>query len=108
MVNYGTNSRTSLQKVKSKNRSKKARAKYFGQLWKAAREKANLTQHQVAEELGYTSGQFISNVESGRCRFPESQLSKLQSLYKLKTPEILKLVLEEEEENLRRALGLNI
>lgn len=79
--------------------------KHQGLAWKVARQRVALTQVDVAKVLGYTSGQFISNVESGRCRFPGHQLPKIQKLYKLKTNEVLEIVLKEEEEALRRALS---
>ena len=80
--------------------------KSHGQFWKDARETSGLTQAEVALALGYKSGQFISNVESGRCRYPGHQLPKIQKLYSLKTTDVLRLVLEEEELALRQAFGV--
>jgi len=37
---------------------------------KEMREKADMTQAVLAEKLGYSSPQFISNVERGICKFP--------------------------------------
>jgi len=44
--------------------------------WKALREKVGLTQREVSDSLGYSTPQFISNVERGRCRFPVQKLPK--------------------------------
>ena len=102
MMFSGGSSRKSGQKKSIQDLRKK-----HGQFWREAREPARLTQQEVAAVLGYKSGQFISNVESGRCRFPESQLPKLQKLYALKAAAILEVVLEEEEWALRQAFGLD-
>lgn len=91
---------------REKKKSRRAISKHFGALWKEAREEAGLTQSEVAEALGYTSGQFISNVESGRCRFPGNQLGKIKKLYRLKTGDLLQMVLEEEEQVIRQALKM--
>lgn len=84
------------------------KSRYFreqGFAWKQVREQAELTQAEVAAVLGYSSGQFISNVESGRCRFPGHQLGKIKKLYGLRTNEILEIVLREEEAAIRQALS---
>lgn len=101
-----SNSSSSGQRGRKKKKSKKSISKHFGALWKQAREDAGLTQAEVAEALGYTSGQFISNVESGRCRFPGNQLGKIKKLYSLKTGDLLQMVLEEEEQVIRQALKM--
>lgn len=48
-----------------------------------AREKANLTQKEIAHLLGVTQS-FISKVESGQYRIDVIQLSKFAKLYKKK------------------------
>lgn len=102
MLTGVSTSRTKTNKKRIKSSKTK---RHRGHIWKEARQRAALTQAEVAEVLGYTSGQFISNVESGRCRFPGHQLAKLQKLYRLKTSEILNIVLKEEEEALREAFS---
>lgn len=42
----------------------------LGQFLKKARENAGLTQKQVADKLGYSSAQFISNFENDRASLP--------------------------------------
>jgi transcriptional regulator with XRE-family HTH domain len=65
-----------------------------GNQWKTLRERAGLTQREVSDTLGYSTPQFISNVERGRCRFP------VQKLYRLSTDQILDLFLTEERSSL--------
>lgn len=48
-----------------------------GNEWKSLRERAGLTQREVSDSLGYSTPQFISNVERGRCRFPVQKLPKI-------------------------------
>lgn len=44
--------------------------KKSGEILKQAREKAGLSQGELAKELGYSSPQLISNVERGLCSVP--------------------------------------
>jgi transcriptional regulator with XRE-family HTH domain len=75
-----------------------------GHHWKQLREKAGLTQRDVSESLGYSTPQFISNVERGRCRFPVEKLSKIKKLYKLSANQIVDLILNEERQGLLKVL----
>lgn len=67
-----------------------------GNQWKTLREKAGLTQRDVSDALGYSTPQFISNVERGRCRFPVQKLPKIKKLYRLSTDQVIDLFLSEE------------
>lgn len=71
-----------------------------GSQWKNLREKAGLTQREVSDTLGYSTPQFISNVERGRCRFPVQKLPKIKKLYRLSTEQVLDLFLTEEKAGL--------
>jgi len=44
---------------------------------KEAREQKGLTQDQLSKSLGYDNGQFISNVERGKCSVPIKKIKKL-------------------------------
>ena len=70
--------------------------------WKTLREKAGLTQREVSDSLGYSTPQFISNVERGRCRFPIQKLPKIKKLYRMSTEQMIDLVLTEEKLLLRK------
>jgi transcriptional regulator with XRE-family HTH domain len=70
--------------------------------WKNLREKAGLTQRQVSDSLGYSTPQFISNVERGRCRFPVQKLPRIKKLYRLSTDQMIDLVLSEEKALLKK------
>ena len=73
-----------------------------GTQWKNYREKAGLTQREVSDVLGYSTPQFISNVERGRCRFPVGKLGKLKKLYRLSNDQVIDLFLSEEKLSLMR------
>ena len=78
--------------------------KTFSTQWKHFREKAGLTQREVSDALGYTTPQFISNVERGRCRFPVEKLPKIKRLYRLSNDQIINLLLSEEKEGMIKYL----
>jgi transcriptional regulator with XRE-family HTH domain len=73
-----------------------------GNQWKTLREKAGLTQREVSDALGYSTPQFISNVERGRCRFPVQKLPRIKKLYKLSAEQVIDLFLSEERLSLMR------
>lgn len=74
-----------------------------GNQWKSLREKAGLTQREVSDTLGYSTPQFISNVERGRCRFPVPKLGKIRKLYRLSVEQVVDLIIKEERQDLVRA-----
>lgn len=71
-----------------------------GNQWKALRERAGLTQREVSDALGYSTPQFISNVERGRCRFPIEKLTKLRKLYRLSVDQTVNMVVTEERQDI--------
>jgi transcriptional regulator with XRE-family HTH domain len=75
-----------------------------GRYLKDQRVQSNLTQSQVAQSLGYTSPQFISNIERGLCSAPVKHLRGFLKLYNLSTDELVSVILKQEEANLRNAL----
>ena len=73
-----------------------------GSQWKSLRERAGLTQREVSGLLGYSTPQFISNVERGRCRFPVQKLPKIKKLYGLSTEQVVDLFVSEERTSIMR------
>ena len=59
------------------------------------REKANLTQRQVADALKLTTPQFISNWERGRAKVPLATLPNLAMVYGVPPTALTKLVLRD-------------
>lgn len=68
--------------------------------WREYRERAGLTQREVSDALGYTTPQFISNVERGRCRFPVEKLPKLKRLYRLSNDQVVEMIMVDEKRGL--------
>jgi transcriptional regulator with XRE-family HTH domain len=57
------------------------------------REKSDLTQAEVAQKLGYTSPQFVSNWERGLECPPMKVLGRLAVLYSIDTEELFEILL---------------
>lgn len=62
----------------------------FGNFMKNLRKKANLSQNDVAVEMGYSSPQFISNWERGVSTPPLSSVKTISKLYKTSAVDIFK------------------
>lgn len=78
----------------------------LGNFLQDKRTKAGLSQGDVADKLGYSSPQFISNFERGLCAPPLNKLKMLVQLYGLNSEEVVKLMMKEHERHLRRNLGV--
>jgi len=78
--------------------------KKFGQYLKKSRVNSKLTQAKVAEKLGYSTPQFVSNFERGLCEPPLENLKKLIGIYKLNTDEVINMKLEMEKKKLKSKL----
>jgi transcriptional regulator with XRE-family HTH domain len=76
---------------------KKQMTGLLGSYLKISRERAGLTQDQVARHCGYTSAQFVSNWERGIASPPAKTLKKLVALFDLPKKHVLKLILREQE-----------
>ena len=72
---------------------------------KKARQKAGLSQGDVAKELGYSSPQFISNWERGLSSPPLDTLSDLVRIYAIPGRELVDVMLYETKQNLLRAVA---
>ena len=80
--------------------------KKLGQYLKDTREKvASMTQAEVSLKLGYTSPQFISNIERGISVAPLKTLSKMVALYKVGPDHVVKIILESQRKLLREKLA---
>jgi transcriptional regulator with XRE-family HTH domain len=69
---------------------------------KKKRVEAGLTQSEVAQELGYSSPQFISNWERGLANPPVFILRNLTKLYKVSADEMFTKLMAEVERDLHR------
>jgi transcriptional regulator with XRE-family HTH domain len=80
--------------------------KEFSIYLRESREKAGLTQSEVAKELGYSTAQFISNWERGLSYPPLKTLSHLANMYKVNMDQlfqaIMTITMQATEESLRK------
>jgi transcriptional regulator with XRE-family HTH domain len=76
-----------------------------GKHLKSSREKANLTQAEASKAFGYTSSQFISNIERGVSVAPLALLAKMVRLYKANPRILERIILESQEHLLLEAKG---
>ena len=79
-------------------------AKKLGAFFKKRREELGLHQKDVAKILGYSSPQFISNMERGLSLPPIKKIKKLIKLYNLPPEEVLDLILNEQQKVLHQAI----
>ena len=78
--------------------------KKLGRFLKDVREDANYTQADVSQKLGYTSPQFISNIERGISVAPLKTLARMVNLYKARPETVVKIILESQKKLLREKL----
>ena len=62
---------------------------------KDKREATGLNQREVADQLGYTTPQYVSNWERGLIYPPTEKLGFLVNLYKIPKDELIALMVEE-------------
>ena len=80
-----------------------AKADYaeFGTWLREERIKKGFTQLEVANVLGYTNAQFVSNAERGLCRLPFEAISKLVKLYGLDPENVIEHLVRQHYEYYR-------
>lgn len=66
------------------------------------REKKGLTQAALAWRLGYSTPQFISNIERGVCRIPISKFRATCKILGIKVEDLIALRVKETEERLNK------
>jgi transcriptional regulator with XRE-family HTH domain len=71
------------------------KAKTLAEFLKQSREKAELSQRMVADELGYQSAQFISNWERGISSPPMKTLKHLGELYHVSAESLYEVMVED-------------
>lgn len=82
----------------------KDKHKGFGQYLRQKRRDAGLSQQNVARALGYSSPQFISNLERGTCPIPLNRIRQFVDLYRIDHDEFVQRFLSEQENILRNYL----
>ncbi len=81
---------------------KEVRQGTLGRFFCQKRQDARLTQRDVANKLGYTSPQFISNWERGLSQPPYDVLPEIASLYSIPPQDIIDIMAKYQEKVLAR------
>lgn len=68
------------------------------------RKLLNITQYELATKLGFSNGQFASNVERGVCEWPPKYFKKISNLLRLDLDEIIEANMEDHLKWLKRSL----
>ncbi len=79
-------------------------AKALSEFLKEKRTHSGLSQKEVADKLGYSSAQFISNWERGLSSPPMHTLRKLAEMYSVNVDEMFEVILESTLEQVRTDL----
>lgn len=82
----------------------KAAFSRIGDYFKDRRVNAGLTQADVAQALGLSTGQFISNWERGVSMPPMDYLPRLVKLYRMNRSELVQLYTTEQERFIKEIL----
>ena len=72
----------------------------MAKLVRVEREISEHSQESLAKELGYTQGQFLSNVERGVCTLPPKHWKKLAKLIHVSLEDLIEARLQDECMNL--------
>ena len=67
--------------------------------------RADMTQKEVSEYLGYSSAQFISNFERGISAPPLKKLKRLCARYRVPTTKVVRALLEGQRNKILEALN---
>ncbi len=78
----------------------------FSKYLKDMRIKKGISQRELAEMLGYTSGQFVSNYERGMCPVPLEKVKDMIGLLNLDSTKVVNLIQEDRKKSLLIALDL--
>ena len=97
-------SKTHLSKQKSRQRT--IHRNSLGEVLKNARLSRGLSQGDVSKTLGYSSPQFISNIERDLAHPPLTIISKLVELYNLDSQIVLGIMVSEYTDKVAQALCL--
>lgn len=84
--------------------SRSASSEILGEFLKRKREKAGLTQKQVAVDLGYSTPQFISSWERGEREPPMNVIWRLASIYKISAEKIFDVMLDYRQQMIEQEL----
>lgn len=78
----------------------------LGEYLRLTREKVGLSQEQVASEMGWSSGQYVSNWEREKSSPSLDDVTKLSEIYRVTTLELRTHMAEYQIKRLRKKYGV--
>lgn len=73
---------------------------------KQLREKAGLTQAEVAKGLGWSTPQFVSNIERGKAMLPLTKINRAAKILKVNPEVFVDAHIERSRKKIYRVLGI--
>ena len=70
---------------------------HIAKLVQEARESIGISQEELSLNLGYKNGQFISNIERGKCSLPIKHICLFCQLTKTETDPVIKAILYDQQ-----------
>ena len=80
--------------------------KQLGDVIKGFRFKADLTQKELAEKLGYSIPQFISLMENGHSKIPMNVLGELISILKIPEKMVLDILVDSYKKEAKEQISI--
>lgn len=73
----------------------------LGEFLTQKRKEMKLTQMQVAQAFGWTSPQFVSNIERGTAKLPMDKVKKAIEIYSVPADEFIEIFVQQTRESLK-------
>lgn len=77
----------------------------IGELLKRARKERGLSQHEITFMLGWSSPQFLSNIERGKCSLPPQYFRRVAFLLKLPVSKLIGVHMEAEHDRVKKIVN---
>ncbi|MBX3040658.1 MAG: helix-turn-helix transcriptional regulator [Bdellovibrionaceae bacterium] len=81
-----------------------AQENLLGSYLRGKRENVELSQGDVAQKLGYSTAQYISNFERGVCQPSLKILSRLAKIYKVDMDELFEIIMKQQRIEISKVL----
>lgn len=81
--------------------------KKLGNYIRTEREKKNITQLELAKELGFETSQFVSLFERGLSKIPNNVLGKLIKKFEIDSNEIINILIDDYKKRLIKELKIS-
>ncbi len=72
---------------------------------KDLRKRSGLTQAQLSKKMGYTSPQFISNIERGLARLPAAKFKAASKIFGVSVKELISMRLKADKARMMKRYG---